>query len=44
MRGTVDSFSTLTPPSELPLETTDLEVVKGIEFDSDELLDLFNPR
>lgn len=44
MRGTVDSFSSLTPPSELPLETTDLEVVKGMEFDSDELLDLFTPR
>lgn len=44
MRRTVDNFSTLPPPSELPLETTDPEVVKRIEFDSDELLDLFSPR
>jgi hypothetical protein len=44
MRRIVDSFSTLPPPSELPLETTDLEVVKRMEFNSDELLDLFTPR
>jgi hypothetical protein len=44
MRRIVDSFSTLPPPSKLPLETTDLEVVKRMEFNSDELLDLFTPQ
>jgi hypothetical protein len=44
MRRTVDNFSTLPPRSELRLETTDPEVIKRMEFDSDELLDLFTPR
>jgi hypothetical protein len=43
MHQTIDNFSMLVLLSELPLETTDPEVVKRIEFNSNKLLNLFTP-